>query len=91
MRHASLATAGVLVVALWVAGLARADESHGASESSTPSGTKPHLGSGPASETSLPSSAPPATRHQVTGATNQDSMVKAMNKNEKAKVDTSGK
>jgi len=49
------------------------------------------MGNGPAVEKSLPSSAPAATTTQTTGATNQDKTVKAMNSNEKAKVENTGK
>jgi hypothetical protein len=57
----------------------------------TSGSTKPGLGSGPAEQKSLPSSAPPATTTQTTGATHQDPTVKAMNRNEEAKVNKEGK
>jgi hypothetical protein len=53
--------------------------------------SKPHIGNGPAVEKSVPSSAPAATTTRTTGATDQSNTVKAMNSNEKAKVETNGK
>ena len=53
--------------------------------------TKPMLGKGPADEKSLPSSAAPATTTGMTGHTDQSKTVKAMNKDEKAKVEIGGK
>ena len=46
---------------------------------------------GPASETAVPSAAPPATTSQTTGATGQGPVVKNMNEAEKAKVEEKGK
>jgi hypothetical protein len=49
------------------------------------------LGKGPKVEKSLPSSAPAATTTRTTGSTNQNETVKAMNSQEKAKVEVGGK
>jgi hypothetical protein len=57
----------------------------------TSGSTKPGLGSGPVEEKSLPSSAPPATTTQTTGATNQDPAVKTMNRNAEATINKEGK
>jgi len=42
-------------------------------------------------ETSLPNNAPPATRTQTTGSTDQSPMVKEMNAEEKKKLEIEGK
>jgi hypothetical protein len=57
----------------------------------TSGSTKPGLGSGPVEQKSVPSSAPPATTTQTTGATNQDPTVKTMNRNAEAKINKEGK
>jgi len=50
------------------------------------------IGNGPKVEKSMPSSsAPPASRTQTTGATNQSHKVKKMNKQAKDKIETEGK
>jgi hypothetical protein len=54
-------------------------------------GSPPHVPGGPEVEKSMPSSAPAATTTRTTGATDQSPTVKAMNSNEKAKVENSGK
>ena len=46
---------------------------------------------GPASESSVPSAAPPASTTQTTGSTSQGPEVKGMNEAEKAKVEAKGK
>lgn len=45
----------------------------------------------PSGQTSVPSTAPPASATQTTGETSRDPMVKKMNEDEKAKVETKGK
>ncbi len=45
----------------------------------------------PASETSVPNTAPAAGTKQVTGSTAQDPKIKQMNTEEKAKVEKTGK
>jgi len=45
----------------------------------------------PASQTSVPSAAPPATTKQTTGSTNQPSTVKTMNEDANAKANKEGK
>jgi hypothetical protein len=57
----------------------------------TPAAAKPHIGNGPASEKSVPSTAPPATTSRMTGATDQDKTIKGMNNSEKAKTEATGK
>ncbi len=54
-------------------------------------GSPPHVPGGPEVEKSIPSSAPAATTTRNTGATDQSPTVKAMNSNEKAKIEKSGK
>ena len=46
---------------------------------------------GPASESSVPSAAPPASTTQATGSTAQGPEVQGMNEAEKAKVEAKGK
>ncbi len=46
---------------------------------------------GPASESSVPSAAPPASTTQTTGSTAQGSEVQGMNDAEKSKVEAKGK
>jgi len=57
----------------------------------TSGSTKPGLGSGPAEQKSVPSTAPPATTTQTTGATHQDPTVKTMNRDAEAKINKEGK
>ena len=45
----------------------------------------------PANQSSMPSSAPPAITTQTTGEASRDPMVKKMNEDEKAKVESKGK
>jgi hypothetical protein len=80
-----------LVAAMLSGGVAMANDAATPAKPATTSSTKPNMGKGPAVEKSLPSSAPAATTTQTTGATNQDKTVKAMNNNEKAKVEAVGK
>jgi hypothetical protein len=42
-------------------------------------------------QTSVPNNAPPASRTQITGQTNQDAMTKEMNTKEKDKIEQEGK
>jgi hypothetical protein len=42
-------------------------------------------------QTSIPNASPPVTATQTTGATNQEPKVKAMNEEEKKKIETEGK
>jgi hypothetical protein len=42
-------------------------------------------------ETSVPNSAPPATRTQTTGSTSQDPTIQKMNSDEKKKLEIEGK
>ena len=70
---------------------ALADDAAGSAKTRTSGSVKPGLGSGPAEQKSVPSSAPPATTSRTTGATDQNNTVKTMNKNENAKLDVEGK
>lgn len=90
MRKASFITGicSALVLSLCFSTVALADDS---AKAPTTGSTKPSLGKGPAEQKSLPSSAAPATASGMTGHTDQDKTVKAMNSNEKAKVEASGK
>jgi hypothetical protein len=58
---------------------------------SPPSTTATRPDKAPADQTSVPSNAPPATTTQTTGEAGRDPMIKKMNEDEKAKVDTKGK
>lgn len=60
-------------------------------QTSPPPATATRPANTPPGQTSLPNASPPATTNQTTGATNQDPTVKKMNKDEKQKVDTTGK
>jgi hypothetical protein len=80
-----------LVAVLLTAGTALADDAAAPAKPARTGSVDPHLGSGPAVQKSLPSSAPAATTTQTTGATDQSKTVKAMNRNEKAKVEVEGK
>lgn len=92
MRIACLAIVAVIGLSCTglSAGAATADNPGGAKPSKKET-TKPHMGNGPKVEKSLPSSAPAATTTGSTGSTAQDKTVKAMNSQEKAKVEAGGK
>ncbi len=79
-----------LLLSILTVGTATAEDAVQKPLPSATGGSKPGLGNGPAVQQSLPSSAPAATTRS-TGATNQDTTVKAMNSNEKAKVEVGGK
>jgi hypothetical protein len=79
----------VLALSLWSGGGLLAQQTDTAKAPMTGS-TKPDPGK-PAMEKSMPSSAPAATTTQTTGATNQSKAVKAMNEQEKSKVENTGK
>jgi hypothetical protein len=82
----------VLALSLAVGGGALAqDSTMGSAKPPMTDSAKTHMGTGPAVQKSLPSSAPPATTTRMTGATNQDKTTKMMNSNEKEKVQTEGK
>ncbi len=80
-----------LLLSILTVGTATAEDAVQKPLPSATGGSKPGLGNGPAVQQSLPSSAPAATTTRSTGATNQDTTVKAMNSNEKAKVEVGGK
>lgn len=88
MKQKTLFAGGALAVALCVGGAAFADDS-----ANTPGtgGAKPGIGNGPAEQHSVPNAAPPATRTNNTGASDQSGSVKAMNQKEKSKTETEGK
>ena len=50
-----------------------------------------HDHTAPPEQSSMPSNAPPATTTQTMGETSRDPMMKKMNEDEKAKVETKGK
>ena len=60
-------------------------------QTAPPGATATRPAKDPPAQTSVPSVAPPATTSQTTGATNQDPVVKKMNEEEKAKVESKGK
>jgi hypothetical protein len=57
----------------------------------TPAGDQARPARGPQEQSSVASPAPPATRTQTTGATNQHPVVKEMNEQEKKKDEKEGK
>ena len=77
----------VLAALLLVAPVLGAQAQGAAPEGSTP--VRPR--GGPASESSVPSAAPPASTTQTTGSTAQGPEVQGMNEAEKAKVEAKGK
>ena len=61
-------------------------------QTASPQGSSPvRPRGGPASESSMPSAAPPASTTQTTGSTSQGPEVKGMNEAEQAKVEAKGK
>jgi len=62
-----------------------------AQTTSPPSTTATRPATTPPGQTSLPNESPPATTTQTTGEPSRDPMVKKMNEDEKAKVETKGK
>ena len=62
-----------------------------AQTSSPPAATATRPEKTPANQTSIPNNAPPATPTQTTGEASPDPMIKKMNEDEKAKVDSKGK
>jgi hypothetical protein len=89
MRQISLAIglSAALLFSLGMGGVALADE---AAKATTTGNVKPGIGKGP-EQSSMPSSAAPATTGAKTGSTDQSKTVKAMNHDEKAKVEVEGK
>jgi hypothetical protein len=87
----AIVVGATLSCSLVVGGAAIAQDNSGTAKPPMTGSTKPHLGSGPAVQKSLPSSAPAATTKRTTGATNQSKSVKTMNSKAKAKVETEGK
>jgi hypothetical protein len=62
-----------------------------AQSNTPPGGTATRPAKEPPEQTSVPSTAPPATTTQTTGQPSQDPTVKQMNEAEKAKVEREGK
>ncbi|MBR1122689.1 hypothetical protein JQ628_14270 [Bradyrhizobium lablabi] len=58
---------------------------------SPPGATATRPATTPPGQSSLPNASPPATTTQTTGEAGRDPVVKKMNEDEKAKVDTKGK
>ena len=59
--------------------------------SSPPSATATRPATTPPGQSSLPNANPPATTSQTTGEASRDPVIKRMNEDEKAKVETKGK
>jgi len=62
-----------------------------AQTSAPPAATATRPAKTPPDQTSIPSSGPPATATQTTGEASRDPVIKQMNDDEKAKVDSKGK
>jgi len=62
-----------------------------AETTSPPAATATRPEKTPAGQISIPNNAPPPTTTQTTGESPRDPMIKKMNEDEKAKVDTKGK
>jgi hypothetical protein len=60
-------------------------------QANPPPATATRPAKNPAEQSSMPSNAPPATTTQTTGEGSRDPVVKKMNEDEKAKVETKGK
>ena len=60
-------------------------------QANPPRATTTQPAKNPPEQSSMPSNAPPATTTQTMGETSRDPMVKKMNEDEKAKVETKGK
>ena len=60
-------------------------------QANPPPATATRPAKNPAEQSSMPSNAPPATTTQTTGEASRDPVVKKMNEDEKAKVETKGK
>jgi hypothetical protein len=92
MRHfLIIACAAGLLFALPPGGRAWAEDTATSAQTPKPGSVNPNLGNGPAVQKSVPSSASPATTTKHTGATNQSSTVKSMNKNAEKRIETEGK
>lgn len=82
----------VLAALLLAAPVLGAQAQTAAAQSAAPQGSTPvRPRGGPASESSVPSAAPPASTTQTTGSTAQGPEVQGMNEAEKAKVEAKGK
>jgi hypothetical protein len=66
-------------------------ERTGGERANPPRATTTQPAKNPPEQSSMPSNAPPATTTQTMGETSRDPMVKKMNEDEKAKVETKGK
>ena len=91
MARYTCALVGAVTGLLVVGAGALAQQTPGNAKAPTTATTKPNLGKGPSEQTSVPSKAAPATTTARTGEGNQDTTVKAMNNNAKAKVEAEGK
>ena len=78
-------------VAIAVSLLCSQNEVAFAEDASPPKATATRPAREHPNETSLPNNAPPATRTQTTGSTDQSPMVKEMNAEEKKKLEIEGK
>ena len=88
MSHVVRSVKAVATVLLLLVGsyapIASADDNPAKTTATRPAKEHPN-------ETSLPSTAPPATRTQQTGSTGQDPTIKKMNADEKKKLEIEGK
>ncbi len=91
MARTTYALVGAVTGLLVIGAGAVAQQSTASAKAPTTATTKPNLGKGPAEQTSAPSKAAPATTTAKTGEGGQDTTVKAMNNNAKAKVEAEGK
>jgi hypothetical protein len=60
-------------------------------QTNTPPATATRPAKTPTEQSSVPNNSPPATTTQTTGEAPRDHMIKKMNEDEKAKVETKGK
>jgi hypothetical protein len=82
-----LTLAALLLSSVFLFGVQAAN----AQTNSPPSTTATRPDKTPAEQSSMPNNAAPATTTQTTGEAGRDPMIKKMNEDEKAKVETKGK
>jgi len=81
---------GTLAAAL-LSGVLLFDRPANAQTSASPDATATRPAKTPPDQTSIPSTAAPATTTQTTGEASRDPVIKKMNEDEKSKVDSKGK
>ena len=84
VRSAKAVVTALLLLVGSLAPIASADDNPAKTTATRPAKEHPN-------ETSLPSTAPPATRTQKTGTVDQDATTKKMNEDEKKKLEIEGK